>query len=64
MHVAMIEHPAMQFEETLRAVQMRGRAGSNPRISDVVYDSRNVTVALRMETALSKMRCNKAQWRW
>ena len=43
MHVAMIEHPAMQFEETLRAVQMRGRAGSNPRISDVVYDSRNVT---------------------
>ena len=39
----MIEHPSMQFEETLRAVQMREHAGSNPRISDVVYDSRNVT---------------------
>ena len=39
----MIEHPSMQFEETLRAMQMRERAGSNPRISDVVYDSRDVT---------------------
>ncbi len=39
----MIEHPAMQFEETLRAMQMRGRTGSNPRIRDVVYDSRHVT---------------------
>ncbi|HUV97647.1 MAG TPA: UDP-N-acetylmuramoyl-L-alanyl-D-glutamate--2,6-diaminopimelate ligase [Acidobacteriaceae bacterium] len=39
----MVEHPSMQFEETLRAVQMRERAGSNPRISDVVYDSRNVS---------------------
>ncbi|HTU49474.1 MAG TPA: UDP-N-acetylmuramoyl-L-alanyl-D-glutamate--2,6-diaminopimelate ligase [Acidobacteriaceae bacterium] len=39
----MSEHPPMQFEETLRAVQTRGRAGLNPRISDVVYDSRNVT---------------------
>jgi UDP-N-acetylmuramoyl-L-alanyl-D-glutamate--2,6-diaminopimelate ligase len=39
----MIEHPSMQFEETLRAVQMREHAGSNPRIRDVVYDSRNVT---------------------
>ncbi|MGC1869426.1 MAG: UDP-N-acetylmuramoyl-L-alanyl-D-glutamate--2,6-diaminopimelate ligase [Acidobacteriaceae bacterium] len=38
----MMEHPSMQFEEMLRALQMRGRAGSNPRISDVVYDSRNV----------------------
>lgn len=38
----MIEHPSMQFEEALRAVQLRERAGSNPRISDVVYDSRNV----------------------
>jgi UDP-N-acetylmuramoyl-L-alanyl-D-glutamate--2,6-diaminopimelate ligase len=41
--VAMIEHPSMQFEATLRAVRMRERAGSNPRISDVAYDSRNVT---------------------
>ena len=39
----MTEHPSMQFEEVLRAVQMRERAGSNPRISDVVYDSRNVS---------------------
>jgi UDP-N-acetylmuramoyl-L-alanyl-D-glutamate--2,6-diaminopimelate ligase len=39
----MIEHPSMQFEETLRAVQMREHAGSNPQVSDVVYDSRNVT---------------------
>ena len=38
----MTEHPSMQFEETLRAVQVRERAGSNTRISDVVYDSRNV----------------------
>ncbi|MHB1674125.1 MAG: UDP-N-acetylmuramoyl-L-alanyl-D-glutamate--2,6-diaminopimelate ligase [Acidobacteriaceae bacterium] len=43
MPVVMIEHPSMQFEETLRAVQMRERAGQNPRISDVVYDSRQVT---------------------
>ncbi|MGB8479985.1 MAG: UDP-N-acetylmuramoyl-L-alanyl-D-glutamate--2,6-diaminopimelate ligase [Acidobacteriaceae bacterium] len=43
MPVAMIEHPSMQFEETLRAVQMRERADLNPRISDVVYDSRKVT---------------------
>lgn len=33
----------MQLDETMRAVQVRERAGSNPRISDVVYDSRNVT---------------------
>ena len=39
----MTEHPSMQFEEALRAVQVRERAGSNPRISDVVYDSRNVS---------------------
>ena len=43
MHVAMMEHPSMQFDETMRAVQVRARAGSDPRISDVVYDSRNVT---------------------
>jgi UDP-N-acetylmuramoyl-L-alanyl-D-glutamate--2,6-diaminopimelate ligase len=39
----MMEHPSMQFEEILRAVQTRERAGSNPRISDVVYDSRKVS---------------------
>jgi UDP-N-acetylmuramoyl-L-alanyl-D-glutamate--2,6-diaminopimelate ligase len=39
----MIEHLSKPFEETLRAVQMRERAGQNPQISDVVYDSRNVT---------------------
>lgn len=39
----MVEHHSMQFGEILRAVQMRERAGSNPRISDVVYDSRKVT---------------------
>ena len=39
----MIEHPSMQFEETLRAVKIRERAGLNPRVSDIVYDSRNVT---------------------
>lgn len=39
----MIEHPSMQFEEALRAVQIRERAGSNPPVSDVVYDSRKVT---------------------
>ena len=39
----MTEHPSMQFEESLRAVQMREHAGSNPRISDVVYDSRKVS---------------------
>ncbi|HET9099096.1 MAG TPA: UDP-N-acetylmuramoyl-L-alanyl-D-glutamate--2,6-diaminopimelate ligase [Acidobacteriaceae bacterium] len=33
----------MQFEETLRTVQMRDRAGTNPWIRDVVYDSRNVS---------------------
>lgn len=38
----MIEHRSMTFAETLCAVQMRERAGSNPRISDVVYDSRQV----------------------
>jgi UDP-N-acetylmuramoyl-L-alanyl-D-glutamate--2,6-diaminopimelate ligase len=38
----MTEHPSMQFEETLRAVQVRERAGSDPRICDVVYDSRKV----------------------
>jgi UDP-N-acetylmuramoyl-L-alanyl-D-glutamate--2,6-diaminopimelate ligase len=38
----MIEHPSMLFEEMLRAVQMRKRAGSNPRVSNVVYDSRKV----------------------
>lgn len=39
----MIENSSMQFEETLRAVKIRERAGSNPRVSDVVYDSRKVT---------------------
>jgi UDP-N-acetylmuramoyl-L-alanyl-D-glutamate--2,6-diaminopimelate ligase len=39
----MTEHPSMRFEETLRSVQMHERAGSNPGVSDVVYDSRNVS---------------------
>jgi UDP-N-acetylmuramoyl-L-alanyl-D-glutamate--2,6-diaminopimelate ligase len=39
----MIEHPSMQFEETLRGVKIRERAGTNPRVRDVVYDSRKVT---------------------
>jgi UDP-N-acetylmuramoyl-L-alanyl-D-glutamate--2,6-diaminopimelate ligase len=39
----MIENPSMQFEETLRAVKIRERAGANPQVSDVVYDSRKVT---------------------
>lgn len=33
----------MPFDETLREVEIRERAGSNPLVSDVVYDSRNVT---------------------
>ncbi len=43
MPIDMMEPPSMQFEETLRGVKLRERAGSNPRISDVVYDSRQVT---------------------
>jgi UDP-N-acetylmuramoyl-L-alanyl-D-glutamate--2,6-diaminopimelate ligase len=39
----MTEHPSMQFQEALRAVQVRELSGSNPRISDVVYDSRSVS---------------------
>ncbi len=39
----MIANPSMQFEETLREVEIRERAGSNPRVSDVVYDSRRAT---------------------
>ncbi|HZC43998.1 MAG TPA: UDP-N-acetylmuramoyl-L-alanyl-D-glutamate--2,6-diaminopimelate ligase [Acidobacteriaceae bacterium] len=33
----------MPFEEVLRTVQLRERGGSNPQVSDVVYDSRKVT---------------------
>jgi UDP-N-acetylmuramoyl-L-alanyl-D-glutamate--2,6-diaminopimelate ligase len=36
----MIENPSMQFDETLREVEIRERAGSNPVVEDVVYDSR------------------------
>ena len=36
----MIENPSMQFDETLREVEIRERTGSNPVVSDVVYDSR------------------------
>ncbi len=39
----MIANPSMQFEEMLRKVEIRERAGSNPRVSDVVYDSRRTT---------------------
>ncbi len=39
----MIEFPSMPFEEMLRSVKICERAGSNPRVSDVVYDSRQVT---------------------
>jgi UDP-N-acetylmuramoyl-L-alanyl-D-glutamate--2,6-diaminopimelate ligase len=39
----MMEPPSTHFEETLRGVQLRERAGANPRVSDVVYDSRKVT---------------------
>jgi len=39
----MIELPSMSFEEMLRGVRLRERAGSDPRINDVVYDSRKVT---------------------
>lgn len=45
MPVAMIQSPSMQFDEVLRAVQIRERAGSNPRIADVMYDSRNVAAS-------------------
>ena len=38
----MIENPSMQFDETLREVEIRERAGSNPVVKDVVYDSRQV----------------------
>jgi UDP-N-acetylmuramoyl-L-alanyl-D-glutamate--2,6-diaminopimelate ligase len=43
--VAMNESPSLQFDEVLRAVQMLRRAGSNPLVSSVEYDSRNVTAA-------------------
>ena len=36
----MIENPSMQFDETLREVEIRERAGSNPVVKDIVYDSR------------------------
>jgi UDP-N-acetylmuramoyl-L-alanyl-D-glutamate--2,6-diaminopimelate ligase len=39
----MIENPSMQFDETLREVEIRERAGSNPVVEDVVYDSRQAT---------------------
>ncbi len=39
----MFTNPSMQFDELLRDVGIRERAGSNPRVSDVVYDSRKVT---------------------
>jgi UDP-N-acetylmuramoyl-L-alanyl-D-glutamate--2,6-diaminopimelate ligase len=39
----MIEHPSMQFEEVLHAVKIRERSVENPRVNDVVYDSRRVT---------------------
>ncbi len=38
----MMQSPSMQFEDVLRAVQVREHAGSNPVIGDVVYDSRKV----------------------
>ena len=41
--VAMVESPSLQFDEVLRAVQMRRRAGSDPRVRDVAYDSRKVS---------------------
>jgi UDP-N-acetylmuramoyl-L-alanyl-D-glutamate--2,6-diaminopimelate ligase len=40
---AMITHPSMLFEELLRGVKTGARAGSNPQVRDVVYDSRKVT---------------------
>src|SRR6185437_6668004 len=43
---AMIESPSMQFDEVLRAVHMRRRAGPNPPVNDVVYDSRQATVGV------------------
>ncbi|MHB1935976.1 MAG: UDP-N-acetylmuramoyl-L-alanyl-D-glutamate--2,6-diaminopimelate ligase [Acidobacteriaceae bacterium] len=39
----MIANPSMQFDETLREVEIRERAGSNPLVNGVVYDSRRVT---------------------
>jgi UDP-N-acetylmuramoyl-L-alanyl-D-glutamate--2,6-diaminopimelate ligase len=41
--VAMVEHPSMQFEEILRTVHTLKRAGSNPPVNDIVYDSRQAT---------------------
>ncbi len=39
----MLELPSMSFEEMLRGVRLRKRAGSYPRVTDVVYDSRKVS---------------------
>ncbi|MGH9618017.1 MAG: UDP-N-acetylmuramoyl-L-alanyl-D-glutamate--2,6-diaminopimelate ligase, partial [Acidobacteriaceae bacterium] len=40
--LAMIANPSMQFDEILGGVGIRERAGSNPLVSDIEYDSRKV----------------------
>ena len=40
---AMIDLPSISFEDLLRGVEILRRAGTNPRVSDVVYDSRKTT---------------------